>query len=37
MYTLNDVTDLVNYGIVKYKNLNISRMEHKFAIKQKNS
>ena len=33
--THHDVTDLVNHGMEKYKNLNILRTEHNFSTKKK--
>ena len=35
--THHDVTDLVNHEMVKNTNLNISRTEHNFSMKQKNT
>ena len=35
--THHDVIDLVNHGMVKNTKTNISRTEHNFSMKQKNS
>ena len=37
-YSHHDVTDVVNHGTLKNeKNLNITRTEHKFSAKERNS
>ena len=35
--THHDVTGLVNHGMVKNKNMNISKMEHNVSMKPENS